>query len=52
MIALQARQTVNLREKLRAMPQPAPVQPRYEGSKKLQRSTCRQEKEVGCCIVM
>ncbi|KAF2449892.1 hypothetical protein P171DRAFT_469807 [Karstenula rhodostoma CBS 690.94] len=52
MMALQARQTVNLRAKLRAVPQTPPVQPQYIGPKKLQRRTGEKEKEVGCCILM
>ncbi|KAF9741616.1 hypothetical protein PMIN01_01155 [Paraphaeosphaeria minitans] len=48
MMALRAKQTVNLRAKL---PQPPPVEPKYLDSKKLQKSMA--EKEVaGCCIVM
>lgn len=51
MLDLQVQQAVNVRAKLRAMPQPPSVEPQYTGTKRLQRNTCREE-EAGCCVVM
>ncbi|KAK7178899.1 hypothetical protein PSPO01_15036 [Paraphaeosphaeria sporulosa] len=48
MMALQVKQTVNLRATL---PQPPPVEPKYLGPKKLQKRTVEKE-EASCCIVM
>ncbi|KAJ4360740.1 uncharacterized protein N0V89_001307 [Didymosphaeria variabile] len=54
MMALRAKQEVNYRAKMRAMPpsQHEPTDYQYMGSKKLQRKTCAKHDEIGCCVVI